>query len=89
MTEVKKSWGWEGIKVSLVFHVFVYLFVLLAWAGGETVKIAAYSLVPYWTLVALIFWKRKAPPTRLEYALIAYGYPVLFLGFFLWSAYAQ
>ena len=75
----------ESIRVSLVFHLLIGLIGLGAYDGGVLMKIAGITLVPYWSMVVVIVWKRRDRATWMDRAFIAYLYPVLFGGFFLWN----
>ena len=78
----------DAIRVSVVFHLLILGTSSLVFDGGDLLKIAATALIPYWFLLLLIVWRRRQIATRVDYALIAYLYPVLFGGYFLWNAVA-
>ena len=78
----------DAIRIAVFFHLLILLTSSLGMDGGELSKIAAFALIPYWSMVALIVWKRREAATRVDYALIAYSYPVLFGAYFIWNGVA-
>ena len=78
----------EAIPVALGFHFLILFTSSMVLDGGELSKVAAFAMIPFWSMVALIVWKRPKSATRVDYALIAYSYPVLFGAYFIWNGVA-
>ena len=53
--------------------------------GGETTKLLAVALIPYWYAAALIVSRRRQSPTRSDRYVILCLYPMLFIAAFLWQ----
>ena len=79
----------EAIRIAVGFHLLIFVACIFIFGGEEIAKIAAFTLIPFWSMVTLIVWKRGQCATRVDYALIAYGYPILFGGFFLWNGFLE
>jgi hypothetical protein len=86
---VRKDRIRDALRVSLAFHILIFLPCSMILDGGGLAKIAAYALIPFWPMVGLIVWRRRQWATRVDYALIAYLYPLLFGGYFLWNTVVQ
>lgn len=78
----------DAIRVALGFHFLIFVPSSLI-LSSEISIVASYALIPFWSMVTLIVWKRRDIATRVDYALIAYGYPILFGGFFLWNGFLE
>ena len=78
----------EAIRIAVGFHFLIFVpCMFLMGGGGEIAKIAAFTLIPFWSMVTLIVWRRGQCATGVDYALIAYAYPLFFGAFFLWNGY--
>lgn len=78
----------DAIRISLIQQVPCALLCLLLLDGGRTARICAASMLGYWVGVALVMVRRANDPSRLDLAVIRWGYVPLFFAAALWASFA-
>ena len=65
------------VVVAVVFHVLILGIASITMDFGVAFKVAAISLIPFWTIVVLIAARRSNSPSTVDRKVIACGYPVI------------
>jgi hypothetical protein len=79
----------QAIRTAVAFHILILVPSFVGFDGGDMTKIAAFAMIPFWSTVLLVVWKRGNAATRVDDALIKFLYPVLFGAFYLWNGLAS